>query len=478
MRPARPAPTGRADASTADAGTGSDARRSIAEFLDACAAGSDSAVSATQRCLARIAAHDRTGMAVAAMLSTLPDAIDRARACDRARSAGSAADRPLLGVPIVVKDNIDVVSVPTTSGAIALKDATPLRSASAVAALHRAGAVLIGKTNLSEFSFEIRSRSSLGGDTRNPFAPHVTSGGSSGGTAVAVAGGFALAGIGTDTGGSIRIPAAYNGLVGLRPTLGSISTRGVAPLAPSTDTVGPIARCVADAALLFRVLAPDLHAAGPACSTLRVGVVRQLYGIVPDIARAMDAAISALRDAGVAVADAQPLPPAAIPSGEHIVDEEFGPAFDRYLRDNFVPASVPQSLDVLIGGGQFLPEYKTVLRARARPRDPAVRAAIKRRHLDLRTALDACMARGGFDALLYPPSAVLPVSMANPKGGWAAELAACAGWPAIVVPVGAADNGLPLSVELLGRAGAEPTLFTLGQAIEDRVPKRPVPELR
>ncbi len=448
-------------------------RDDIQAFLTACAAGRTGSLAAVAAGLARIAALDRAGVALAAMLRVMPDAPDIARDRDRARRE-RAATGPLHGVPIVVKDNIDLLGTPTTSGCRALADAMPRRTAPALAALLDAGAVVVGKTNLSEFSFEIRSRSSLGGDTRNPFATTVTSGGSSGGTAVAVAAGYALAGLGTDTGGSIRVPAAYNGLVGLRPTLGAIATEGVAPLAPSTDTVGTITRSVGDAAMLFGLLAAREAPKVRTVAGMRVGVLRQLRAPTPD---GIDRALAALRGAGVTVEDAPALPADLIPGGDHIVDEEFGPAFERYLRSGFHAGTAPASLSELIAGGRYLPDYDGVLRARAEPRKPAVRAAILQRHAALRVALEAIVADGGYNALLYPPSAVLPQSMDNPKGGWAPELAACSGWPALALPVGRTDLGMPLSVELLAPAGAEPVLFALGASIEDGAGIRPVPDL-
>ncbi|MFK3888881.1 amidase [Sphingomonas sp. NPDC079357] len=448
-------------------------RDDIQAFLAACAAGRTGSVAAVAAGLARIAALDRAGVALAAMLRVMPDATDVARDRDRARRDG-AAPGPLHGVPIVVKDNIDLLGTPTSSGCRALADAMPWRTAPALATLVDAGAVVVGKTNLSEFSFEIRSRSSLGGDTRNPFAPTATSGGSSGGTAVAVAAGYALAGLGTDTGGSIRVPAAYNGLVGLRPTWGAIATDGVAPLAPSTDTVGTITRSVADAATMFALLAARDPSGGRPAAGMRVGILWQLPGPAPD---GIDRAAAALHAAGVAVEQAPDLPADLIPGGDHIVDEEFGPAFDRYLRTAFHPGTAPASLPDLIAGGHYLREYDAVLRARAAPRSPAVRATILQRHKALRSALAAIVADGGYDALLYAPSAVLPRSMDNPKGGWAPELAACSGWPALALPVGRTARGMPLSVELLAPADEEAVLFTLGAAIEDGAGSRPVPDL-
>ncbi|WP_156460830.1 amidase [Sphingomonas sp. Leaf339] len=454
----------------------SDDDQDIRSFQIRCATEATGAEQTARACLARIAAHDRNGVKLAAMLRVYPEAIEVARARDRERFRGAAKNLPSLqGVPIAVKDNIDLLNDPTTSGCRALAGAMPRKTAPALAALLGAGAVVIGKTNLSEFSFEIRSRSSLGGDTRNPFAPMVTSGGSSGGTAVAVAAGFAMAGLGTDTGGSIRIPAAYNGLVGLRPTWGVVPITGVAPLAPSTDTVGTITRSVDDAMTMFAVLSANHNQRLRSARGMRVGVIRQLTGAVPMIAAGLENAVAALCAAGVDVDDAPDLPQNLIPAGDHIVDEEFGLAFDRYLRGNFHEKTAPASLAALIASGQYLPEYDINLKARARPRNPEIRTAILIRHAHLRSALDTIINEGRYDALLYPPSAVLPLSMDNPKGGWAPELAACSGWPALAVPVGQSAQGFPLSVELLARANAEPTLFTLGAAIERAMPRRLIP---
>ncbi len=194
---------------------------------------------------------DAVDPAISAVRCLNPRALDQARLAD---GAPEPQRGPLHGVPILLKDNIDVAGLPTTSGCLALAHAMPKGDAAVVRALKAAGAIILGKTNLSEFSFEIRSRSSIGGDVLNPFNLGVTAGGSSGGAAAAVAAGFAPAAIGTDTGGSIRTPAAYNGLIGLRPTWGRIDMAGVAPLAPSTDTVGVLARTVPDARLLLGVL--------------------------------------------------------------------------------------------------------------------------------------------------------------------------------------------------------------------------------
>ena len=168
------------------------------------------------RCLAQIAAHDRDGAGLGAIITISSDAETDAWRLDAAQRSGRGLG-PLHGIPVVIKDNIDVAGHPTTSGNPTLARAMAVRDAEQTLRLRRAGALILAKTHLSEFSFEVRSRSSLGGDVRNPFDTSVTAGGSSGGSAAAVAAGFAVAALGTDTGGSLRIPAAFNGLVALRP---------------------------------------------------------------------------------------------------------------------------------------------------------------------------------------------------------------------------------------------------------------------
>lgn len=219
-----------------------------------------------------------------------------------ARDADAAMRRrmpvgPLHGMVLAIKDNIDIAGMATSSGCLALEAAMPLANATVIDRLVDGGAVIVGKTNLSEFSFEVRSRSSLGGDVLSPFAPATTAGGSSGGSAVAVARGFASAAIGTDTGGSIRIPAACNGLVGLRPAHGMLPLDGVAPLAPSTDTIGPIARTVEDARGLYLAMGGKIPA-GETGAPPRIGVLRAAFGTDPRVIAACERALRNWRTAG------------------------------------------------------------------------------------------------------------------------------------------------------------------------------------
>ncbi|WP_068090709.1 amidase [Novosphingobium rosa] len=412
------------------------------------------------RCLGLIAQEDARWHA---MLALNPQAEAEALAADHAAAQGQNLG-PLHGVMIAVKDNIDVAGMATTSGCKALAGAVAPGDAHVVARLRAAGAIVVGKANLSEFSFEIRSRSSLGGDVLCPYAPDSTAGGSSGGSAVAVARGFAMAALGTDTGGSIRIPAACNGLVGLRPAHGMLPLEGVAPLAPSTDTIGPITRSVADARLLYTAMGGRIGGDG---APRRVGVVRQAFGEDPRILTACQHALERLTQAGIELVDPLILPGVeALLAGPHIVDAEFGAAFDAYLAGRAASGKAPASLAELVTGGAFLRDHRdSLIQRMAAPADAA--APILARHRDLAAMLRAVMARHGLDALFHPTMRVIPEGLGNPPGGWAAELAARSGWPAISVPV-AAPGERPVGAELLVPAGQEAGLFALAALLERR----------
>jgi Asp-tRNA(Asn)/Glu-tRNA(Gln) amidotransferase A subunit family amidase len=438
-------------------------------------------------CLAQIAAHDRQGAGLAAILTRAAEADADARRLDTLQRSGRVPG-PLHGIPVVIKDNIDLVDYATTSGNPTLARAVAIRDAEQTRRLREAGALILAKTNLSEFSFEVRSRSSLGGDVRNPFDPAVTAGGSSGGSAAAVAAGFAVAALGTDTGGSLRIPAAFNGLVALRPTHGWLDLRGTAPLAPSTDTIGPMGRCVLDVARLIGVMAPTDDAAGFAREAAlpeglrgrRIGVLRHAFGEDGEIEAAMRAALVIMAAAEARLIDPLVLPNAALPVGDGaIVDWEFRTAIDHYLRTNFLPGDAPTSLAEIVRSGQFLPDIhdSLVKRLAIGPLSNASYHAVLATQQRLRSALIDLMDREQLTAIVYPTSRVLPSSLDNPAVGWAPELAAQSGCPAITLPVGRSPRGLPIGLEFLGRPRGEGTLLRVAHDLEQRMGGRPIPTL-
>ena len=461
---------------------------------------------------ARIAAYDRAGPMLRSVLHENPRAADEARALDAA--PGPAG--PLHGIPVLLKDNIDAAGMPTTAGALALAGSVPVQDAFLVRRLRAAGAVILGKGQLTELANHVADAmpagySALGGQTLNPYDPRplpggdgrpaLSPGGSSSGPAVAVAASLAVLAVGTETSGSILSPAAANGVVGIKPTLGLVSRSGVVPLSLDQDTPGPIARTVGDAVLLLGVVAghdPD-DPATAACLVpgrchadyarfLDAGALRGarllLAPYPPSRAAAMEAVVAALEGAGAVVArlDA-PLPPLGVPG---TLGYAFKRDFGAWLA-GLPPASRVHSLAELIAFNDATPGaarygQATLVAAEALSLDPAGadtaryladreagRAAARRL---LGAALDGPDGVAGsaddFDALLF-------------HGSGGAGMAARAGWPSVVVPAGYAvpeapvDGPVPVGLAFTGRAWSEPRLIALAHAFERATRHRRAP---
>src|SRR5262245_34710651 len=292
----------------------------IAEINKAFDAGTLTSEKLVQVCLARIAAYDRKGPSLHAVMALNPKAVDEARALDAERKAKGRRS-PLHGIPVVLKDNYDTHDMPTTGGSVLLEGSIPAKDAFVVKKLRDAGAIILAKVNMSEFA-SAGAYSSLGGQSLNPHDLTRSPSGSSGGTGVAIAAGFAPIGMGTDTGGSIRGPATSNGIVGLKPTHGLLSRSGIIPLALSFDTGGPMARSVYDVAAALGVMTgvdPADEATKKSESVLqtdytrdlradalrgaRIGVARDFLGADPDVDWVVEASLGAMRKAGATVVD-------------------------------------------------------------------------------------------------------------------------------------------------------------------------------
>ena len=278
----------------------------VAEFARAFRAREITSEEATGRSLAAIRAKNSELNAFTLVLEN--DAIEQARQADRELAAGH--DRgPLHGVPVSVKDLIDLRGTVTTAASAVRTSAPPAdQDAPAIAHLREAGAVFVGKTNLHEFALGTTSEDSVFGAVKNPLDTTRSAGGSSGGSAVSIVTGMALASVGTDTGGSIGIPAAACGIVGLKPSYGEVSTDGVVPLSPRLDHVGPLAQSAGDAWIMFRALAGEMHPAdlAPLASgEIRVKVLRRYFcDVLDDDVRArFDETIQKIRRAGAHVSD-------------------------------------------------------------------------------------------------------------------------------------------------------------------------------
>ncbi len=455
--------------------------------------------------LARIEAYDRQGPSLHALLAVHPQARAMAEAMDAAYRRDRTAVGPLHCVPVILKDNYDTADLPTTAGSRALAGSRPRRDAFTVQKLRDAGALILAKANLQELAMGGTTVSSLGGQTRNPYDLTRTPGGSSGGTATAVAAGFGLVGTGSDTGQSIRSPASATNLVGLRPTRGLISRRGIVPVSLTQDEAGPITRTVEDAARLLDVMAgvdPEdpVTAAGfgnqpPAYTAFldrnglrgaRIGVLREYFGTAPvhaDVNRVMAEAIRVLRAQGAHVEDVTVPSLAALTADMATGPFETRTALNHYLA-SLGPGAPVKDFAALMAGGQYHPaiagQLKEAEANRAGMAAPAYAAIFVRRDR-LRVAVLDAMARQRLDAVLYPHQRRLVAAIGDEQLERNGVLSNGTGFPAITLPAGfstptaSAPLGVPVGLELLGREWSEALLIRLGYAFEQATGQRRMP---
>jgi amidase len=482
----------------------------IAEAAAALAAGETTAHELTRMYLDRIAAIDQRGPRLRSVIELNPDALDIAEASDREREAGQVRG-PLHGIPLLIKDNIATAdAMETTAGSLALVGAYPQRDAFVAARLRAAGAVLLGKTNLSEWANFRSLRSSSGwsgrgGQCLNPYALDVTPSGSSSGSGAAIAANLALAALGTETDGSILSPATANGVVGLKPTVGLTSRAGVIPIAHSQDTVGPMARTVADVAVMLEAIAgfDPADAATAAAQGIptgysavldpdglrgaRIGIPREAYwGYSPPADAIAEAAIGVMRALGAEIVDPADIPTAKqLASGWPPSDDapltvllyEFKADLNAYLASVKAPTGVRTLADVIAFNEEHadreMPFFGQELFVMAEEKGPlteaAYRDALARNHrLSRQEGIDAVLTAHRLDALMMPtanpPTKIDLVNGGHNLGG-SSRPAALAGYPAISVPAGFAF-GLPVGITFMGRAFSELTLLKLAYAFE------------
>lgn len=438
---------------TSYAGAGPFAGTSIAELADRLRTGATKAGTLAE---AALTAADDIGAALNCFVTIDHDgALRAAEQADRELAAG--VDRgPLHGIPVGVKDLIDTAGLRTTRGARHFAEHVPTVDADVVVALRQAGAVIVGKTHTHQFAYGPTGDVAHTGPARNPFDPNLLTGGSSSGSAAAIAAGIVPIALGTDTGGSVRIPPALCGLVGLRPTQGAVPTNGVFPLSTTLDTIGPMAASVADAAALWQVLAGRPVVDVPV-DGLRIGVIRPDQ-VVPSQLAALDRAVAALPAGGVR----RDVP---LPDLGQVYGQIQGPeAYAVHARRVAESADLfePEVLRRLERASEVRAwEYVSALAARDR-----VRAG----YLD----------RLGVDLLVLPtvPITAPPIGARDTDlgAGWTdptpALLACTIAWsvlglPAIAIPV--PSDGLPTSVQLVGRADAEDQLFAMAAYLAPRL---------
>jgi Asp-tRNA(Asn)/Glu-tRNA(Gln) amidotransferase A subunit family amidase len=421
--------------------------------------------------------------------------LEAARARDHERQGG-AKPGPLFGLPIPVKDSVNTKDYPTTGGTPALRHFRPSQDAPVVAALRGAGALVLGKTNLHELSYGWTSNNLAFGPVRNPYDQSRIPGGSSGGTAAAIAARLAPLGIAEDTEGSIRVPAALCGIAGFRPTTGRYSTRGCVPISPLFDQVGPHARSVADLALFDSVVADDWQRLQAApLKGLRLGIVRDYWftDLDPEVERQTELALARLKEAGALIVETQ-LPGLASLidlTTDAVQNHDVRIALPAYLKeygagvdfDTLVAQASPDiqrvfRSDVLPGGANFVTEPKY-----AAARDQYL-PALRRLYQDY-------FARTGVAAMVFPTTLVpaprigeettvdvggrpLPFDTAVARN---IAPGSTAGVPGLVLPVGLTRAGLPVSIEFDAPAGADRALLALGLSAERALGTLPAPRL-
>jgi len=471
---------------------------SIESLQHAMADGRVTALSLVVGYLARIEAYDRAGPRLNAVTQLAPTAAREADALDRER-AERAVRSPLHGIPFLVKDNMDVAGMATTAGSRALEGLVADQDAFVIGRLRAAGAIVLGKTNLHEFAAGITTVGSAGGRTRNPYDPERNPGGSSGGTGAAVAASLASFGTGSDTCGSIRIPAAQNALVGLRPTQGLTSRTGVAPLSLTQDVVGPLARTARDLATVLDVMVgadeadPGTRTAegrrprfldGLAQASLngcRIGRLDTLFGgdaADEAVASIVRETLERLETFG---AEVVPVELASLPSlldvGFTVILGEVARDLTAFL-DRYADAPV-RSLAEILATGSVHPEVAPLLEAATQPGLldlPPYREAIENRDR-IRRLLEGAIRTHRLDALAYPTLLRVAAPLGEKQLGSNAHAAANSGLPAISVPAGFDAVGHPVGLELLGSGFSDVGLVALAAAIESALSLRSGPKL-
>lgn len=473
--------------------------------------------------LARIEAYDQKGPRIHSIISLNPKALEEAAALDANLAATGELVGPLHGIPVLIKDCIDAVGMPATGGFQGWKNYYPPSDAPLVVRLKAAGAIILGKASLSEFTRGggDNINSILSGFCRNPYNTAYASGGSSGGTGASIAANFAVLGVGTDTGGSIRMPSAHNALVGLRPTVGLISRTGIVPNNSIRDTAGPMTRTVSDLAVMLDVMAgpdpldpataravghiPPSYSAALKTNALRgarLGVLRQVFRpkvTDPRVAAHFEKTLAELKAAGA-----------------EIVDDFFVPAVDELPRAPQTPARRRDDMIRFLAAHPGIPYASPAAIAESKLAHPLHQSGLEadaaagpvetdeatlkglETEAAYRRAFTEAMDAGRIDAVVFPVWAQLPAlngdrntrlmtSEPDPKGGVTALsssltfVGSTLQWPALSVPSGYLGEGLPQGLQILGRAWDEARIlsyaFAYEQATRHRRPPPTTPPL-
>ncbi|MFN7165337.1 MAG: amidase [Hyphomonas sp.] len=465
--------------------------KTLPELSAALANGEITSVELTQAYLDRIAAIDDAGPRLQSILAVNPDALAQAAASDARRARGESLG-PLDGVPILLKDNIESLDpMPTTAGSLALKDNVTGRDSAVAASLRASGAIILGKTNLSQWA-NFRSNNSLsgwssvGGQVRNPHMLDRNPCGSSSGTGAAVAASLAAGGIGTETNGSIICPSNVNGLVGLKPTVGLIPQDGIVPISPSQDTAGPMTTTVLGAAILMNALdagETDYTAALAldALAGARIGVLRAAQGSNPDIIAAFDAALAVLAGQGAELVEITGFapPPGFWPASLLVLEYEFKASLNDYLAAAPAAVTTRSLADVIAFNNAHADEELALFGQDLFEASEALGPLTDEAYLKALALVQSATRENGIDklladhnvsALVAPSGPVAPrIDPVNgdvwPEWAGAGWAAAVAGYPNLSVPMGDV-HGVPIGLSFMGGRNTDAAMLAYGYAYE------------
>ncbi len=485
----------------------------IAELNAAFEAGTLTAEKLVQLCLDRIKAFDRAGPNLHAVISLNPNALEIARALDVERKEKGPRS-PVHGIPVIMKDNFDTVDMPTTGGSVLLEGNMAPDDAFMIKKLRDGGAIILAKVNLGEFANGFQS--SLGGQSLNPHDLTRTPGGSSGGTGVGIAAGYAPIGLGTDTGGSIRGPSTINGIVGLKPTHGLLSHDGIIPLALSLDMGGPMTRSVYDTAVALGIMT-GIDPADPytkksegkfhtdytqfldanALKGARIGVVRDFAGFDPDVDWVFDAALKAMEKAGATLVDVR-YPQWFLHSASDMLWSIYPPEFKVQIADYLKTTGpeYPKTLEEMIersyeytslgedgaGTNPYRWNFFQIENESGKLTDPGYIAAHDYGMPMSEALINGFFAKDNLDALVYPtalrrPAQIAASNLTSGGGGVSTTVVGnLTGFPSLIVPAGFTTDDLPVTVSFLGQAFSEPKILALGFSFEQatKAIRRPV----
>ena len=478
---------------------------SIAGLQQQMRAGKLSSVELTRDFLQRIKRLDQGSHGVNAIILLNPNALKVAAARDHARKAGKAHGL-LFGIPVLVKDNMDTHDMATTAGSLALEGPPPVRDSTVVAKLRAAGAIILGKANLSEWA-NFRSNQStsgwsgVGGLTHNPYVLTRNACGSSSGSGAAASAGFAVVTLGTETDGSLTCPASVNGVVDIRPTLGLVSRAGIVPISHSQDDPGPMARSVADAAAVLTVIAgsdprdpatadADKHATDftkylkpHALKGKRIGVICGLAGFNPNVDRVLDHSVAALRAAGATVM------PIKFPHLHDYGQDEYTVLLYEFKHDLNAYLKTRKGLKVhtladIIAfnkahAREEMPWFGQGRRIKAESMGPLSdekykKALANAKRLTGPEGIDAALKTNHLDAVMAPAAPVAwttDLVNGDPRGAGGDSPAAVAGYPSITVPAGNV-HGLPVGMTFFAGKWSDPTLIEIGYGFEQATKAR------